>query len=577
MKNNYMKRLWQLADGEHKALKLSIFLAVIGVLLGMLPYFGVSKIVYGLFVGNKDFSFYLPWCFLILIGYCLKPIFYAKALAESHKATFSVLRNVRIMLLEKLPKMPLGTIIDTHSGDLKTTIVDQVEKMERPLAHLLPEMTANILGPVSIFIYLLILDWRMALLSLVSIPVGMFFMSLIMKGYAEDYSKSVATNTEMNKTIVEYVGGIEVIKTFNQGEKSYGKFTDKVIANASFYYHWMKKCQMPVSLSKNISPTTLITVLPVGWIMFINGSLEMSTFITTIILSLGIAGPLLAAINFVDALAQTGTTVGRIDEILNGTEQVHRRERVHLKNHDIAIKNLHFSYEPGEEVIKGIDMVIQERSLNAFVGPSGSGKSTIAKLIAGFWDVEQGEISIGGINLFNIPLEQLYDLVAFVSQDVFLFNDTIMENIRMGKPSASDEEVIEIAKASGCHDFIMSLEHGYQTKVGSGGNHLSGGEKQRITIARAMIKDAPIIILDEATAYIDPENEQVLQKAINKLIQGKTIIMIAHRLSTITNADQIYLINHGKLVASGNHEELLKENKIYQAMWEAHIGGKEVA
>ena len=222
-------------------------------------------------------------------------------------------------------------------------------------------------------------------------------------------------------------------------------------------------------------------------------------------------------------------------------------------------------------------MVIQERSLNAFVGPSGSGKSTIAKLIAGFWDVEQGEISIGGINLFNIPLEQLYDLVAFVSQDVFLFNDTIMENIRMGKPSASDEEVIEIAKASGCHDFIMSLEHGYQTKVGSGGNHLSGGEKQRITIARAMIKDAPIIILDEATAYIDPENEQVLQKAINKLIQGKTIIMIAHRLSTITNADQIYLIDHGKLVASGNHEELLKENKIYQAMWEAHIGGKEVA
>lgn len=572
-----MKRLWQLAEGEHKGFKRSIFLAVIGVLLGMLPYFGVSRIVYGLFLENKDFSFYLPWCFLIFIAHCLKPIFYAMALAESHKATFSVLKNVRVMLLEKLPKMPLGTIIDTHSGDLKTTIVDQVEKMERPLAHLLPEMTANILGSIFIFIYLLILDWRMALLSLVSIPIGMLFMSIIMKDYAEDYSKSVATNTEMNETIVEYTGGIEVIKTFNQGEKSYKKFTDKVIANASFYYNWMKKCQMPMSLSKTISPTTMITILPVGWIMFINGSLDMSTFITTIILSLGIAGPLLAAINFVDALAQTGTTVGRIDEILNANEQVHSRERVNFKNHDINIKNLYFSYSSWEDVIKGLNMEIKEGSLNAFVGASGSGKSTIAKLIAGFWDVQQGRLSIGGINLSDIPLEQLYDLIAYVSQDTFLFNDTIMENIRMGKSSASDEEVIEIAKASGCHDFIMSLEDGYQTKVGSGGNHLSGGEKQRITIARAMIKDAPIIILDEATAYIDPENEQILQKAITKLIQGKTIIIIAHRLSTITNADQIYLIDNGKLAASGKHEELLKTNKLYQAMWEAHIGTKEVA
>lgn len=577
MNSHYFKRLWELAEGEHRGLKKAVAFAIVGVLFGMLPYFGVSEIINALFTGTTDFYFYASWCCFILLGYIFRTVLYSLALAISHKATFSVLKNVREMLLEKLPKLPLGTIIDTHSGDMKTIIVDQVEKMERPLAHLMPEMTANLLGPAFIFIYLLILDWRMALLSLVSIPVGMIFMSVIMKDYAKDYEQSVVTNTAMNETIIEYVGGIEVIKTFNQGEKSYGKLADKVLANASYYYHWMKKCQFPISLSKAIAPTTLITILPFGWLMYINGSIEMSTFIATIILSLGIAGPLLAAINFIDAMAQVGTTVGKIDDILNSKEQHHCKKQVLLEHTDIHIENLRFSYETDKEIIKGIDMTIKENTVNAFVGPSGSGKSTLAKLIAGYWDVEKGSISIGGHNLLDIPLEQLYGMVAFVSQDTFLFNDTIMENIRMGKISASDEEVVEIAKASGCHDFIMSLDEGYQTLVGSGGSHLSGGERQRITIARAMLKNAPIIILDEATAYIDPENEAIVQEAISRLVQGKTLIMIAHRLSTITNADCIFLIDDGCVVSSGHHEELLETNALYQMMWQAHIGGKEAA
>lgn len=576
MNMNYLSRLWILAEGEQKGLKKAIFLASLGVVFGTLPYFAVSKIIYALIGGNKNFSFYLTWCLVIFISYLLKSIFYSMALAISHRATFSVLKNVRIKILEKLPKMSLGSITNIHSGDLKTTIIDQVEKMERPLAHLLPEMTANLLGPLFIFIYLLILDWKMALLSLVSIPLGMVFMSFIMKTYAKDYEGSVITNTEMNKAIVEYVAGIEVIKTFNQGEKSYGKLTDKVLANASYYYNWMKRCQLFVSISRAVAPTTLITILPIGWLFYVNQAIGMETFITTIILSLGIAGPLLAAIAFVDALAQVGTTVGKIDDILNAKEQVHANKEITFKSNNIKIENLYFSYEDGKEVIRGIDMEIDEASVNAFVGPSGGGKSTIAKLIAGFWDVSEGKISIDGHDLRDIPLGLLYSRVAFVSQDNFLFNDTIMENIRLGRPSATDEEVIEIAKASACHDFIMTLEDGYNTVVGSGGSHLSGGERQRITIARAMLKDAPIVILDEATAYVDPENEAIIQKAIAKLVEGKTLIMIAHRLSTITGADNIFLIKDGLLVDKGSHDNLLERSELYRNMWQSHMGGKEL-
>ncbi|HHS3433374.1 TPA: ABC transporter ATP-binding protein, partial [Streptococcus pyogenes] len=506
----------------------------------------------------------------IFLGYSLKSILYSFALKISHKATFSILKNLRISIAQKLPRMPLGKIIDTSSGEFKTTIVDQVEKMERPLAHLLPEMTANILGPLFIIIYLLIIDWRLAILSLVSIPVGMMFMGLIMKDYASDYAKSVEVNTNMNKSIVEYINGIEVIKTFNQGENSYSKYENSIYANAEYFYKWMKKTQFSMSLSKAISPTTLITILPIGFLMYIGGSLEISSFIMVIILSLGVAGPLLAAINFIDSLAQVGTTVNRIDSILAADEQIHSDNITYFENYDIKIKDLHFAYDENKEILKGVDLFVEENTVNALVGPSGSGKSTIAKLIAGYWDISDGVITIGDKNILDIPLRQLYDLVAFVSQDTFLFNDTVMENIRMGKVNSSDDEVIEMAKASGCHEFIMSLEKGYQTIVGSGGSNLSGGERQRITIARAMLKNAPILILDEATAYIDPENEVKLQESISKLIEGKTVIIIAHRLSTVTDVDKIFLVEDGKISCAGNHEELLNKSNTYKDMWKAN-------
>ena len=567
--------LWELAKKEHSKLKTSVFIASIGVIAGIIPYIAASRILVELLKGNEDFKIYSLWLGIGLLSYILKSFLYSMALSVSHKATFSVLKDVRLRMLEKLPKMPLGEIISVPSGNFKQIIVDQVESMEKPLAHLLPEMTSNLLGSLSIFIYLLFLDWRMALLSLVSIPVGMLFMGLVMKNYAVQYEGSVKVNREMNSAIIEYVNGIEVIKTFNQDKRSYAKYKDKVIANARYFYEWMKSCQLPVSLSKNISPTTMITVLPFGWYFYISGSLSAEVFISVIILSLGIAGPLLETINFVDGLAKIGTIANSINLILEGKEQKHSDREVTIQQYNIDLQNVKFGYEEEKEILHGISLNIKEGTTVAFVGPSGSGKSTLAKLIAGYWDSMEGNINIGGHNLKEIPLKQLYSLTAFVSQDNFLFNESIRENIRMGNPSASDKEVEDIAKKSGCHDFIMKMEHGYDTVVGSSGSHVSGGERQRISIARAMLKNAPIVILDEATSYIDPENEVIIKQALSKLIKDKTVIIIAHRLSTITDAEQIFLIENGELVSYGKHDELLEGCELYRNMWNAHIGTKD--
>ena len=553
----------------------AIVSASLGVLGGMLPYFAAAQIIIGLLSGRTGYGFYAAWCLVALAGFCLRALLYALALSMSHKATFSILKEIRERILQKLPKMPLGTVMDTPSGEMKQVIVDQVESMERPLAHLLPEMTSNLLAPVCILLYLFFLDWRMALLSIVSIPVGMALMMGVMKNYGKQYEGSVKVTQAMNATIVEYIGGIEVIKAFNQGKNSYAKFAQRVRANAAYFYNWMKSCQLPISFSKAISPTTLITILPVGWLLYQSGSLSVETFITVIILSLGIAGPLLAAMDFVDSLAKVGTIVGEVDAILNGEEQIHATRPVSLPNRDIAVERVSFGYHEDAEVLHDVSLSIPSGSMVAFVGPSGGGKSTIAKLIGGFWDVKKGRITLGGRDLRDIPLAQLYSKVAFVSQDNYLFDDTVRENIRMGRLDASDAEVEAVARAAGCDAFIRALENGYDTKVGGGGAHLSGGERQRIAIARAMLKNAPIVILDEATAYIDPENEAVVQRAVAKLVEDKTVIVIAHRLSTITDADRIFVIDGGRVTASGTHEQLLKDSELYREMWRAHIGAKD--
>lgn len=574
-KQNSLLRIWGWGKDEHGRLIGAIIGALIGVAMGMLPYFAAAQIIIKMVFGEKNLSAYVMWLAVGLVGYVARTVLYNMSLSVSHKATFSILKTIRQKILAKLPKLPLGTVMDMSGGKMKQIIVDQVDGMETTLAHLFPEMTANVAAPVLILVYLFVLDWRMALLSVVSIPVGMAFMMSVMGNYSRDYEGAVKTTQEMNGTIVEYINGIEIIKAFNQGKSSYAKFTDRVRANASYFYNWMKRCQFGTAMGYAVAPATLITILPVGWNWYSNGSLSVETFITVIILSLGIAGPLLAAMNFVDTLAIVGTTVASVDELLSAEEQQHSDRQVQLNGTDIELSHVSFGYHEDKEILKDVSLSIPSGSVTALVGLSGSGKSTIAKLIAGFWDVKNGTVSMGGMDEKEIPLETLYDRVAFVSQDNYLFDETVRENIRMGKLSATDKEVEAAAKATGCDAFIRTLEKGYETNVGVGGAHLSGGERQRIAIARAILKDAPIVILDEATAYIDPENEAVIQKAIGKLVRGKTVIVIAHRLSTIKDADQIVVVKDGRIEASGKHEELRKVCPLYESMWQAHIGAKD--
>ena len=453
--------------------------------------------------------------------------------------------------------------------------MDQVDSMETTLAHLFPEMTANLTAPLLTLIYLFVLDWRLALLSLAVFPIAFAFMMMVMGGYAKDFAGAVQATNEMSSAMIEYIHGIEVIKAFNQGKRSYARFADKVRANAQYYYDWMRRSQLGMSMAYAFFPAQMLTVLPLGWVFYLHGSLSIETFLTVIILALGMSAPIVAAFNFVDTLAQVGTTVGQVDEILKAEEQDHGETPVTFENHSIEVKNVSFGYHEDQEILHGVTLSLPQHSMTALVGPSGSSKSTIAKLIAGFWDVKSGSITLGGHDLKDIPLTELYDQVAFVSQDNYLFDDTVRENIRMGRRDATDAQVEAAAHAAGCDSFLSSLEKGFDTRVGGGGAHLSGGERQRIAIARAMLKDAPIIVLDEATAYIDPENEAVIQRAVAALVKDKTVIVIAHRLSTITGADNIVLVKDGTIEAQGRHGELLERSPLYREMWQAHMGAKE--
>lgn len=558
----------------------SVILAVLGVACSMVPYFAVANIVVKLLSGERKLSFYLFWCSVAAAGFLLRVIFSSTSTTVSHTATYRVLKEIRMKLISKLSRMPMGYMIETPSGKLLSTIVDRVESLETTLAHLLPELTANILGPAAIIVYLFVLDWRMALVSLITLPLGFLCMKAMIKNYPERFGELVKRNRRMNTTVIEYVNGIEVIKAFNQSANSYRKYSDAVTGHASYAVGWMRDCELYKAMGISVCPAVLVSVLPFGCFFLMQGTLAASTFITTVILSLGIVGPILTALDFTDSIAQAGSIIGEICGVLDAPELVRPTENRKLDNLVIRLKDVSFSYSKdvgAKKILCGINLTINPGTVTAIVGPSGSGKSTITKLIAGFWDVTGGSISIGGVDILEIPQKQLMGKIAYVSQDNYLFDDTVRENIRMGKPGATDEEVESAAKASGCHDFIMKLENGYDTIVGGAGGHLSGGERQRIAIARAMLKNAPIVIFDEATAYTDPESEAVIEEAVAKLVVGKTLIVIAHRLSTVTDSDKLVVVNNGNIEAEGTHEQLLRQCPLYRNMWQAHIGTKDIA
>ena len=553
---------------------LSVILAIVGVAFSLAPYFVVIGIVQGLMDGQKNFSFYLTRCLIMAALWLARVLFHALSTATSHKATFAVLGEIRKRCMEKLTRMPLGTVLEQSSGALKNTLIERIDSIETTLAHIVPEFTANLLIPIIILIYIFTIDWRMGLASLATVPLGMFCYVFMMAGSAKFYEHTVTATKALNDTAVEYIGGIQVIKVFGKTKSSYERFVHDAYEAAHSFIDWMRASIIPFTFAMVIMPATMVSVLPIGGLLVKSGSLSAQNFVTIIILSVGVITPIITMMSYSDDFRTMGTIFGEVRSILEAPEMERPEEGAAPVKNDLELKDVHFSYQEAE-VLHGVSLRIPEGSFVALVGPSGSGKSTIARLIASLWDVSDGCITLGGQDIRTIPQEVYADRIAFVSQDNYLFNMTVRENILLGHPSATDAEVEEAARQSGCHDFIMSLENGYDTMVGSSGGHLSGGERQRISIARAMLKAAPVVMLDEATAYTDPENEAVIQRSVSKLTEGKTLIVIAHRLSTVMDADCIYVVRDGRIEDEGTHEQLLSHHALYEMMWKAHMEVKD--
>lgn len=575
-KDNWVKILFSFAAPCKGKMALSVFCAILSVAGGFIPFWAVYEILLAFINQNVTLNGILIWCLVGAAGYLLRVACHGISTILAHISAYTILEGIRLKIADRLMKAPLGEVMGRRIGYLKNIIMDKVEDLEPPLAHMIPELTSNLLLPVAIFIWMLVIDWRMGLAVLISPVLAMIPMFFLMRNYNSQYAAYMEANNHVNSIIIEYVEGIEVVKAFNQSTSSYEKFVNAVQSFKEFTLAWFKSTWKSMNLMMAIMPTTLLGVLPVGLLLVQNGSISPAELAMGIILSLSIVGPLMKATTFINEAKSMEYAVEAANELLNLPVLPDSGKIVSIPHNDIALKHVTFSYDSSEqnEVLHDVNLELPEGSFTALVGPSGGGKSTIARLIARFWDVTGGSITIGGKNVKELSIRQLSELVSFVTQDNFLFNCSLKENIRLGNPSATDEEVYAAAKAACCDEFIVRLDKGYDTPAGDAGKRLSGGEKQRIAIARAILKNAPIVILDEATAFTDPQNEDKIQKSIMALSKGKTLLVIAHRLSTIQNADQIVVLKKGRIVDCGKQEELLKRCPLYADMWKAHIGAK---
>ena len=485
----------------------------------------------------------------------------------SHRAAYRTLRDVRTAMTEKMLRLPMGYFESRGSGRLTTLLTERVESMEQPLAHVLPELTGDLLAPAALMVWMFFIDWRLALCTLIWMVLGFSVTGGMMKNYPEKFAGQLAAAKGMNQAITEYVGGIEVIKNFGQADDRSRKYEKAVYGHADYNVGWQKETQIYSALGMAIVPFSVFPVLMGGLIFYSHGTLEASTLFLAVLVTMGIFQPLMQSMGYFDQLAQMGTTAKELKEILEYPE-LKRGSGAEAKDSSVEFKHVTFTYDgKTEPVLKDVSFTVPGGTMLALVGPSGSGKSTVAKLTAGYWDAGAGEVCIGGNPISAYTQEELNRLIAYVDQDTFLFDKTIADNIRLSCPDATDAQVEEAARQAGCDAFIRALPQGYQTMAGSAGGRLSGGERQRIAIARAMMKNAPIMILDEATASADPENEALIQSALSSAAAGKTLIVVAHHLSTIVGAEQIAFVRDGEIVQMGEHKSLLENCPDYAALW----------
>lgn len=571
-----IRQLFAFLGESNNKMRISIFLAVFGEMFGIVPFLMVALLADELYHGTATIQRILFYSGIAAICQIIKMLLTWRSSLMSHKISFTILKNIREAITDRMAKVPMGVMLETPTGIFKNLIVDNVAKLEDSMAHFMPELPSNIAAPLCSILLIFILDWRMGLASLVTIPLGILFFAAMMRGYGPRMGNYMRSANDMNSSLVEYVSGIQVIKAFNRSASSYGKYSKSVNYFHDSTMEWWSQCWFWNAAARAVLPSTLLGTLPVGAWLYMEGTLSLPVFLISLVVPLGFVAPLMKVSEAMEQVSMIKGNLEQVTAFLKTPELVRPSEPVSLGERTYQFEDVHFGYKE-TEVLHGISFQTKPGTMTAIVGPSGSGKSTIAKLMAGFWDVTSGSVRFGGQDIRQIPFEQLMGEISYVAQDNFLFDKSIRENIRMGNPAATDEEVEAAAKAANCHDFIMQLEQGYDTLAGDAGDRLSGGERQRITIARAMLKPASVVILDEATAYADPENEALIQQAISKLVAGKTLIVVAHRLNTIRNADQILVVANGNIAGRGTQEELLRECPIYQKMWQDYAGTIEEA
>lgn len=566
-----IRQLFAFVGESSGKMRISIFLAVVGEIFGIVPFLMVALLADELYhsIATPQSIFFFSG--IAAICQLMKMLLTWQSSLMSHKISFAILKNIREAITDRMAKVPMGVMLETPTGTFKNLIVDNVAKLEDSMAHFMPELPSNVAAPLCSILLIFFLDWRMGIASLITIPLGSLFFAAMMRGYGPRMENYMRSANDMNSSLVEYVNGIQVIKAFNRSASSYGKYSKSVN-----YFHdstmaWWSQCWFWNAAARAVLPSTLLGTLPVGAWLYMEGTLSLPVFLVSLVVPLGFVAPLMKVSEAMEQVSMIKGNLEQVTAFLETPELVRPLEPVILGERTYQFENVHFGYKE-IEVLHGVSFQTKPGTMTAIVGPSGSGKSTIAKLMAGFWDVTSGSVYFGGQDIRQIPFEQLMGEVSYVAQDNFLFDKSIRENIRMGNPAATDEEVEAAAKAANCHEFVLQLEQGYDTMAGDAGDRLSGGERQRITIARAMLKQASVVILDEATAYADPENEALIQQAISKLVAGKTLIVVAHRLNTIRNADQILVVAGGKIVGCGTQEELLRECPLYQKMWQDYVG-----
>ena len=549
----------------------SVIIAIIGVFCSVVPYFALAKITQNIAINNTELEFYIRPILLILVGLIGSVIFHEISTLISHNLAFRIIEDERKKLVRKINRLSMGEIEKRSSGEWTQFMVETLNKIEQPIAHVIPEVIANLIIPIALVVIIFIMDWRIGIANLITLPLGVLFSILMMGGYEEKSRNYQEAAKNMNTTAVEYIRGIQVIKAFNKSASSYGKFVDAVNRNRDSMLNWYLSVCFYMTAAMEVLPSTLLFVLPTSLYLYMNGSIEVGNLIMCVLLSYACYKPLIKAMSHMDTMANVRVVIDEIKNVMELPELERGNGEEKIRSYDINFENVCFAYNDEKKVFDNLSFSAKENKLTAIVGYSGGGKSTIAKLIAGYWNINKGKISVGNVNLKDVSLEKNMELVTYVSQENYLFRKSIIDNMRMANQNASIEEIKDACKKASCHDFIMSLPNGYETIIGESGSNLSGGERQRLTIARALLKDSPIVLLDEATAYSDPDNEAEIQKSIDALVENKTVIMIAHRLSTIIGADKIIVLNNGEIEAEGTHKELLEKSETYAKMWKSHI------